>query len=608
MNIFSLDEGFNIQCPVEGYESFIWTDRYCGAGDFEIVFPASIEIAKYLTLNSYLINDESEHVMIIESLDYSTNIEDGNKLTIKGRSLESILDRRVVLSVTDYKQGESLQDFILRLIEYEISGATPYESYPPILDGPNEDLPKLRKIENFIWEKNDDPTVTEKVIDTVSDDVDSYVLQNLYDVVATLCNVNNLGFKITLTEDNKFKFMIYAGTNRSYMQATLPAVSFSESMENIKNTEYFESLASYKNSVIVGGVGKWPNTEDEEEENKSKDTDNKTEEKKEERDEDKVRFFSAVGYDSGLNRREIFLDASSINRTYISKGKNKEGEKTESATMSEEQYAKLLSLKGRQELAKNDYRKVTTMTGESEPNKNYVYNEHFFMGDVVSYEDSYGHDLNVRVVEYIFSHDTSGLVLYPTFSAMDYSKYSEELPEGYDSKYVKVISGILAFYGGFCRSSDNYYPYGSKKERDAAWKKENKNDKFKSTTINGRRYICYSPPYEWSDERDQEEKEAWNNGGYGILDPYESRTIEVKAGTSVDIYMWAGKAGDSKKDTKDSKIYLVNSNDSVIKEASGNKGSKIYLNFVPERDCALFLYEDSFKSNIYTWGIKVEYI
>ena len=50
----------------------------------------------YIKQDYYLQSKESEHVMIVEKIQITSDTEDGNHVTVTGRSLESILDRRIV--------------------------------------------------------------------------------------------------------------------------------------------------------------------------------------------------------------------------------------------------------------------------------------------------------------------------------------------------------------------------------------------------------------------------------------------------------------------------------------------------------------------------------
>ena len=96
MELTLLDTSLDAIAVVDDYESLIWTDRYQEYGDFEIYTPVTADILNVIKQDYYLINRDSEHVMIVEKLLIKTDVETGNHITITGRSLESILKRRIV--------------------------------------------------------------------------------------------------------------------------------------------------------------------------------------------------------------------------------------------------------------------------------------------------------------------------------------------------------------------------------------------------------------------------------------------------------------------------------------------------------------------------------
>lgn len=85
-----------------------------------------------------------------------------------------------------------------------------------------------RKISNFVFVPSTDPKITSLKIDN------QYTGDCLYDVIKGLCEENNIGFKIVLTDENKFAFSLYAGVDRSYEQTENPYVVFSPNFENIR--------------------------------------------------------------------------------------------------------------------------------------------------------------------------------------------------------------------------------------------------------------------------------------------------------------------------------------------------------------------------------------
>lgn len=287
MEALILDTEFRAMHIVDSFESLIWTDRYQEAGDFEIYcFPDPIMLSQ-ASADRYLVNPESEHVMIIEGTEITTDAEDGNRLVVTGRSLESILDRRILWDQVTLTGN--LQNEIKRVLEENIIA-------------PSDDS---RKISNFIFIENNDPQITELEIDS------QYAQgQNIYDMIVNLCESKKIGFKLVLTDDFKFAFSLYKGEDRSYEQDKNPFVIFSPSFENMINSDYLETKKDYKNVTLVAG-----------EENNN------------------IRTTTTVGSVTGLLRREIFTDARDASST-----------KEDNSKISNDDYIKILVQRGEDKL------------------------------------------------------------------------------------------------------------------------------------------------------------------------------------------------------------------------------------------------------------------
>lgn len=185
----------------------------------------------YIKQDYYLQSKESEHVMIVEKIQITSDTEDGNHVTVTGRSLESILDRRIVWG--QKLLSGNLQNGIKTLLNENV--ISPSDSN--------------RKIPNFIFKESTDPAITKLKLEA------QYTGDNLYDVIQKICEEQGIGFKITLNDEKQFVFELYAGSDRSYDQTENPYVIFSPKFENIINSNYIESKASLKTVTLVGGEG-----------------------------------------------------------------------------------------------------------------------------------------------------------------------------------------------------------------------------------------------------------------------------------------------------------------------------------------------------------------
>lgn len=357
MNIWILNEKFMAVDILDTYESLIWTDRFNQYGDFEIYTAATVKALNNLKQNYYLWSSKSEHVMIIDTIETANNIEDGNYFIITGYSLEYILRRRIVWKQTVLTG--SFQDGIKQLLDENIIS-------PEIAE---------RKIDNFIFEFSDDPAITGLTINA------QFTGDDLYDVISNLCIAKDIGFKITLNDDNQFVFKLYAGADRSYKQFANPYVIFSPNFENIINSNFVTSNRNLKTVTLVAGEGEGAN-----------------------RKTAVVEIASGGG--SGLTRREMFTDARDITTTT-----------TDGSTVSEDDYNSQLNQRGLEYLSENT--SISSFDGRIDTNSMYNYGEDFFMGDIVQMVDEYDNESRCRVTEFIHSHTTSGYESYPTLSTVN---------------------------------------------------------------------------------------------------------------------------------------------------------------------------------------------
>lgn len=373
MELLVLDESFEPFAIIDTYNSLIWTDRYNECGDFELFTAMSMDLLNVIKQDYYIRRPDSDHVMIIEKIEIDTDVGDGNTITITGRSLESLLDRRIVWNETSL--SGSFQDGIEKLLNENVISPS------------NES----RKIPNFKMEKSEDQAITNLTIEA------QYKGDNLYDILQTLCTERNIGFKVVLSDTNELVFSLYSGTDRSYDQTDNPYVIFSPNYDNLISSNYIESKSSFKNVTLVS----------------AEDSDNRPEEEGAEA----PLVETAVGNVSGLARRETFTNYGSISRTVTEDDQEK--------TLSDSEITAMLRQKGKETLAENA--SILSFEGEAETSTMFKYGEDFTIGDIVQVEDHYGHESRARVIELVLSDATDGFSVYPTFSAIA----EVGLPEGY---------------------------------------------------------------------------------------------------------------------------------------------------------------------------------
>ncbi len=357
MEIAVLDENFTVIGQVDEYESLIWTDRYYDIGDFEIYARASLPLLMLVQNGRYMQIQDSNKVMFIEDVSIDTDADEGDHVTITGRSLESLLSRAIILNKI-VVENFSLQDLIQRILNENMIAPTTAD----------------RDIPNLEFEASADPLVTSEVISI------QLQYEEVLDVIKTVLLTPQLGFEIVLTSDHRFIFDLYAGVDRSGSQTTNPYIVFAPVNENISSSRYFESSKNLKKVAYV--FAEW-----------SYDTEEGTVTRPEQ---------VVVGEGSGLDRRELYVDARDLSS------------KTEDdRQISEASFLEMMRIRGQEAL--DEYSISKTFDGEVDASKQPRYGVDFFMGDIVEIANAYGMSGRARVIELVRTLDASGYTEVPGF-------------------------------------------------------------------------------------------------------------------------------------------------------------------------------------------------
>lgn len=378
MEFMVLDKNYDGIAMIDTFTSAIWTVRYDEAGDFEIYTPVRLDYIQAMQIGNYLWNRDSDRLMVIETVEIKTDAEEGPQLIVTGRSLESILDRRIVTSSQNF--SGNLQSVLFAIIQNEVisSGGT-------------------RRIPGFSLKTSSDSRITSISISELS-----IRGENVYDVVCSLCQANKVGWRILPKGAGGFEFELYVGVDRSYAQSVNPYVTFSPSFENLLNSNYIKSFKSYKNSIYaVGTYQKEVILQ-----NKYKDDNGEwvVEEQTTYEEAEVVTWqYSETATPSGLARREMFIDNGGVN----------DGEQGgEYATWNAVNKEKAIAELG-------EHQTTTAFEGELEATRQYIYGEDFNIGDIVQVENEFGITGTVYISEIVFSQDANGITITPTFTSTE---------------------------------------------------------------------------------------------------------------------------------------------------------------------------------------------
>ena len=233
MELFTINASNNYrrEALIENFESFIWTDRYSAFGDLTLVAQPTLAMRTLLAPNTLVGFDESDRVMKIDSAVRAEDPDGVDKLTIKGRSLEHVLDGRAakrVLSSATWDIGPGTVGYIIAEM---VNGVCVQH------DGISENdiIPNLSVSYSLL------PTGTPTYSVSIK-------AGTLYERVKEICDSFNYGFRITVTPGtNTLWFAVYPGTDRT----GVGGVSFSENLENLSQSSYLVSKENYNTTAYV---------------------------------------------------------------------------------------------------------------------------------------------------------------------------------------------------------------------------------------------------------------------------------------------------------------------------------------------------------------------
>lgn len=440
---------------VENPTSAIWTRRYGKPDDFELYFPASADMLALLTDDCYITRDDRPEVMLIEHIELLTDADEGNYILVKGRGAEALLERRIIWEQTAIKGRTDAAMYTLinqnainpniaarRLpitmqppalpgfpITWEVGTITTDNGqdsasttrfrgvdYIPIGKGLCISVAATQRIHLYYydaalkylgysgWHAVTAYTITPSAYEgaayvrvivsnrdnTAINDLEAaaatvavqhgintqYTGNGLLVTIEEICAAYGLGFRaVANAEENIVPAIeLLEGADRSERQSKNSIVEFSAEYENLLSSTYMMDTANYKNVALVAGEG-----------------------------EGKARKRSIYGSASGKLRRELYIDARDLSTN--------EGE------ISDAEYIAQLQARGAEQLSGHTI--TEAFDGEIDTSNNYILDEDYTLGDIVTIENEYGIRKNVRIASIMECWDTNGYTAIPTYENLE---------------------------------------------------------------------------------------------------------------------------------------------------------------------------------------------
>ena len=333
--------------------SVIWIRRYQKTGEFEVYVPASRELLDIVRQNELFITRENDlkNAMKIQKVELNTDPDEGDFLTITGKSAACILGQRIVRD--QWNASGTVQNCIYNVVEAEC-------------------IEPSKRRDDYQWRKIDVLSIRKTELPVSENFTMQYYGKNVLDVVEDMCAVGGFGYTVEFT-GNGFVFSLYTGVDRTIYQNENERVIFSEDFENLGQCTYTYDNTDFCNAVLAIGEGSgsgkacqyWFNREE-------------------------------VVNSKGLCYYEASIDGSQVSRT------------TNSGEMSMDDYFKKLVQLCKIHLSKA--KAQDDLNADVFPNNT----GHYDLGDRVSVVNRYGIIGTATVTEITETEDASGYRAIPT--------------------------------------------------------------------------------------------------------------------------------------------------------------------------------------------------
>jgi len=261
ISIFSKD--MVLQTVIKNITSLTLTRNFYYSGSFGFDMPYSSSILAFLENDDNFLVFDDGNIGIVSDVNASETQQNGIKesFRLQGETGLSLLRNRIVVPSAE-SEYDTITDNVETVLKHYINNN--------LISAADSN----RNIDNL--ELETDTRLGSEIYYQMRYD-------NLYDELCTLAEAYNLGHNIYFDKtEKKLKYGVFEGKDRSQGQSINERVYFSKELGNISEQGYTVSKKGTKNHGIIGGSGTGVS-----------------------------RVINEVGTETGWNRKEIFIDASS---------------------------------------------------------------------------------------------------------------------------------------------------------------------------------------------------------------------------------------------------------------------------------------------------------
>lgn len=324
---------------VEKINSLIWIRRYWSCGEFKLLVPFTEEHSNFLVKKRLIMKRGDSEAGEIRFVNIKKNKQGLEEIEVQGKFITRWIGKRLIEN--QIVTTNNTQAILYRIVdENVINPSEPQRTIPNILLA-------------------NDPDLQSGTIDYASEPNSNALL-----ACEAAAKAAKLGFKITTDVRNKrHYFTVYKGRDLTADQTENPPCVFSQEFDNVSEQEFTNSIENLKTTAYTGG----------------------------EELEGVPRKIAVSGNEAvGLDRDEVFVDASEINQSYEENGIQ--------VTLTDAEYLALLAAFGASELER--YTEVLSFSSKINARGNLKYKEDYDVGDRVTCVDKrWGIKINARITE-----------------------------------------------------------------------------------------------------------------------------------------------------------------------------------------------------------------
>lgn len=352
----------NLVAICDSFSSLLWDVEYYSCGTFEIYISATPENVDIFQKGRIIgRNDDKQNYGIIEKIQLSTDAENGDYLTISGRFLMCLLERRIIYPTQYYTKETSYSDIVKNTINMNCIWHTTYRCIPGLT---------ISELSSSCWQKTTHLQV-------------SY--DNLMEWVYKMCEIvgGTANIRLEKSTDGEYSlvFELSQGMDRSVLQSENPHIIFSDTYNNLLTFDYVLDTTKYSNIAYIFGSGEGAERKN-------------------------TIFHSTEKMPSLFERYEIYVDAKDL-----SDEKQEDNETTE---IPKDEYLNMLCERGKEKLVPITEKSESTIAVNTQQ---FTYNRDYFLGDYVTVQhERFGLiQPKIQLVGMVESFDSNGYSLTPTF-------------------------------------------------------------------------------------------------------------------------------------------------------------------------------------------------